>query len=223
MRLRNKPWAKDALASHPEMVIQNPEQWKGRWQERFGNDNPIHIEIGSGKGQFVSGMAKKNPNINYIGIEIQESVLVVALEKALAADVPNLQLLHVNGGQVTDYFEKGEVNQIYLNFSDPWPKKRHAKRRLTHENFLVGYEQVLPPFGELHFKTDNRGLFEYSLASFSQFGLILKQVWLDLHKVDFPENVMTEYEEKFSAKGHPIYRVEVIFPKERNPFDQHLE
>lgn len=223
MRLRNKPWAKDALASHPEMVIQNPEQWKGRWQERFGNDNPIHIEIGSGKGQFVSGMATKNPNINYIGIEIQESVLVVALEKALAADVPNLQLLHVNGGQVTDYFEKGEVNQIYLNFSDPWPKKRHAKRRLTHESFLVGYEQVLPPFGELHFKTDNRGLFEYSLASFSQFGLILKQVWLDLHKVDFPENVMTEYEEKFSAKGHPIYRVEVIFPKERKPFDQHLE
>lgn len=223
MRLRNKPWAKDALASHPEMVIQNPEQWKGRWQERFGNDNPIHIEIGSGKGQFVSGMAKKNPNINYIGIEIQESVLVVALEKALVADVPNLQLLHVNGGQVTDYFEKGEVNQIYLNFSDPWPKKRHAKRRLTHESFLVGYEQVLPPFGELHFKTDNRGLFEYSLASFSQFGLILKQVWLDLHKVDFPENVMTEYEEKFSAKGHPIYRVEVIFPKERKPFDQHLE
>lgn len=223
MRLRNKPWAKDALAIHPEMVIQNPEQWKGRWQERFGNDNPIHIEIGSGKGQFVSGMAKKNPNINYIGIEIQESVLVVALEKALAADVPNLQLLHVNGGQVTDYFEKGEVNQIYLNFSDPWPKKRHAKRRLTHESFLVGYEQVLPPFGELHFKTDNRGLFEYSLASFSQFGLILKQVWLDLHKVDFPENVMTEYEEKFSAKGHPIYRVEVIFPKERKPFDQHLE
>lgn len=223
MRLRNKPWAKDALASHPEMVIQNPEQWKGRWQERFGNDNPIHIEIGSGKGQFVSGMAKNNPNINYIGIEIQESVLVVALEKALAADVPNLQLLHVNGGQVTDYFEKGEVNQIYLNFSDPWPKKRHAKRRLTHESFLVGYEQVLPPFGELHFKTDNRGLFEYSLASFSQFGLILKQVWLDLHKVDFPENVMTEYEEKFSAKGHPIYRVEVIFPKERKPLDQHLE
>lgn len=223
MRLRNKPWAKDALASHLEMVIQNPEQWKGRWQERFGNDNPIHIEIGSGKGQFVSGMAKKNPNINYIGIEIQESVLVVALEKALAADVPNLQLLHVNGGQVTDYFEKGEVNQIYLNFSDPWPKKRHAKRRLTHESFLVGYEQVLPPFGELHFKTDNRGLFEYSLASFSQFGLILKQVWLDLHKVDFPENVMTEYEEKFSAKGHPIYRVEVIFPKERKPLDQHLE
>ena len=137
MRLRNKPWAKDALAAHPEMVIQDPAQWKGRWHERFGNNNPIHIEIGSGKGQFVSGMARQNPNINYIGIEIQESVLVVALEKALLADVPNLQLLHVNGGQVTDYFEDGEVDQIYLNFSDPWPKKRHAKRRLTHESFLV--------------------------------------------------------------------------------------
>ena len=200
MRLRNKPWAKDALAAHPEMVIQNPAEWKGRWHERFGNNNPIHIEIGSGKGQFVSGMARQNPNINYIGIEIQESVLVVALEKALAADVPNLQLLHVNGGQVTDYFEDGEVAQIYLNFSDPWPKKRHAKRRLTHESFLVGYEKVLPPFGELHFKTDNRGLFEYSLASFSQFGLVLKQVWLDLHQVEFPGNVMTEYEEKILSK-----------------------
>ena len=220
MRLRNKPWAKDALAARPEMVIQDPAQWKGRWHERFGNNNPIHIEIGSGKGQFVSGMARQNPNINYIGIEIQESVLVVALEKALAADVPNLQLLHVNGGQVTDYFEDGEVDQIYLNFSDPWPKKRHAKRRLTHESFLVGYEKVLPPFGELHFKTDNRGLFEYSLASFSQFGLVLKQVWLDLHQVDFPGNVMTEYEEKFSAKGHPIYRVEVIFPQDRKAFKQ---
>lgn len=220
MRLRNKPWAKDALAANPEMVIQNPAQWKGRWHERFGNNNPIHIEIGSGKGQFVSGMARQNPNINYIGIEIQESVLVVALEKALLADVPNLQLLHVNGGQVTDYFEDGEVDQIYLNFSDPWPKKRHAKRRLTHESFLVGYEKVLPPFGELHFKTDNRGLFEYSLASFSQFGLVLKQVWLDLHQVEFPRNVMTEYEEKFSAKGHPIYRVEVIFPQERIVFKQ---
>ena len=220
MRLRNKPWAKDALAAHPEMVIQDPTQWKGRWHERFGNNNPIHIEIGSGKGQFVSGMARQNPNINYIGIEIQESVLVVALEKALSADVPNLQLLHVNGGQVTDYFEDGEVDQIYLNFSDPWPKKRHAKRRLTHESFLVGYEKVLPPFGELHFKTDNRGLFEYSLASFSQFGLVLKQVWLDLHQVEFPGNVMTEYEEKFSAKGHPIYRVEVIFPQDRKAFKQ---
>ena len=190
MRLRNKPWAKDTLLAHPEMVIQNPEEWKGRWKERFGNDHPIHIEIGSGKGQFVSEMAKKNPDINYIGIEIQTSVIVVALEKALAAQVPNLQLLHIDGGTVTDYFEDGEVDRIYLNFSDPWPKKRHAKRRLTHADFLKAYEQVLP-----------------------------KQVWLDLHQVEFEGNVMTEYEEKFSAKGHPIYRVEAIFPKERHPYE----
>ena len=220
MRLRNKPWAKDALAAHPEMVIQNPAEWKGRWHERFDNNNPIHIEIGSGKGQFVSGMARQNPNINYIGIEIQESVLVVALEKALAADVPNLQLLHVNGGQVTDYFEDGEVDQIYLNFSDPWPKKRHAKRRLTHESFLVGYEKVLPPFGELHFKTDNRGLFEYSLASFSQFGLVLKQVWLDLHQVEFPGNVMTEYEEKILSKRSSNLSCGNDFPQDRKAFKQ---
>ena len=212
MRLRNKPWAKDTLLAHPDMVIQNPEEWKGRWKERFGNDHPIHIEIGSGKGQFVSEMAKKNPDINYIGIEIQTSVIVVALEKALAAQVPNLQLLHIDGGTVTDYFEDGEVDRIYLNFSDPWPKKRHAKRRLTHEDFLKAYEQVLPLEGEIHFKTDNRGLFEYSLASFSQFGMILKQVWLDLHQVEFEGNVMTEYEEKFSALGHPIVRVEAFFP-----------
>ena len=190
MRLRNKPWAKDTLLAHPDMVIQNPEEWKGRWKERFGNDHPIHIEIGSGKGQFVSEMAKKNPDINYIGIEIQTSVIVVALEKALAAQVPNLQLLHIDGGTVTDYFEDGEVDRIYLNFSDPWPKKRHAKRRLTHADFLKAYEQVLP-----------------------------KQVWLDLHQVEFEGNVMTEYEEKFSAKGHPIYRVEAIFPKERHPYE----
>ena len=217
--LMNCLWAKDTLLAHPEMVIQNPEEWKGRWKERFGNDHPIHIEIGSGKGQFVSEMAKKNPEINYIGIEIQTSVIVVALEKALAAEVPNLQLLHIDGGTVTDYFADGEVDRIYLNFSDPWPKKRHAKRRLTHADFLKAYEQVLPLEGEIHFKTDNRGLFEYSLASFSQFGMILKQVWLDLHQVEFEGNVMTEYEEKFSAKGHPIYRVEAIFPKERHPYE----
>ena len=194
------------------MVIQNPEEWKGRWKERFGNDHPIHIEIGSGKGQFVSEMAKKNPNINYIGIEIQTSVIVVALEKALDAQVPNLQLLHIDGGTVTDYFEDAEVDRIYLN-SLIHGLKTSCERRLTHADFLKAYEQVLPLEGEIHFKTDNRGLFEYSLASFSQFGMILKQVWLDLHQVEFEGNVMTEYEEKFSAKGHPILSSRSNFSK----------
>lgn len=215
MRLRNKPWAPEKIAAHPELVVSNPEEWKGKWQQRFQNDNPIHIEIGMGKGRFVTEMAKQNPHINYIGIELQASVVVVAMDKALEADVDNLQLLHVNGGDVTDYFEPGEISLLYLNFSDPWPKKRHEKRRLTYKSFLKSYETILPKNGEIHFKTDNRGLFEYSLCSFSQFGLVLKQVWLDLHAVDMPGNVMTEYEEKFSAKGHPIYRVEAVFPEER--------
>ena len=218
MRVRNRKGATELLEANPQYVVLNPLEAKGKWRDLFGNDNPIHVEVGSGKGAFVSGMAKQNPNINYIGIDIQKSVLSYALDKVLEVGVPNIKLLWVDGSDLTDYFEDGEIDRLYLNFSDPWPKKRHAKRRLTHESFLVGYEKVLPPFGELHFKTDNRGLFEYSLASFSQFGLVLKQVWLDLHQVDFPGNVMTEYEEKFSAKGHPIYRVEVIFPQDRKSF-----
>ncbi|MCQ9210020.1 tRNA (guanosine(46)-N7)-methyltransferase TrmB [Granulicatella seriolae] len=211
MRLRNKPWALDKIAENPHLVVNNPSDWKGKWHQRFGNNNPIHIEIGSGKGRFVSEMAKKHPDINYIGIELQASVIVVALDKAIEANIPNLQLLHINGGQVTDYFEENEVDQIYLNFSDPWPKKKHAKRRLTHEEFLTAYQVVIKPKGSLCFKTDNRGLFEYSLVSFSQFGMILQEVCLDLHAEDESDNVRTEYEEKFSAKGHPIYRVEVKF------------
>src|SRR5699024_4541269 len=127
--------------------------------------------------------------------------------------LPNLQLLHVNGGSLTQYFAKGEVDQIYLNFSDPWPKKRHEKRRLTYPSFLTNYEEVLVPEGEIHFKTDNQGLFEYSLTSFSKYGMVLEQVWLNLHESDFEGNIMTEYEEKFSNRGQRIYRVVAKFPK----------
>lgn len=211
MRVRNKPWAKDMISEHPEYIVAEPEKWKGRWQERFEKKQPLHIEIGTGKGRFITEMAKANPDINYIGIELQPSVIVIALEKALTEKLPNLQLLHVNGASLTEYFTPNEVDQIYLNFSDPWPKKKHAKRRLTYPSFLAVYQEILKENGEIHFKTDNQGLFEYSLASFSQFGMILKQVWLDLHHSDFKGNIMTEYEEKFSAKGQPIYRVEAIF------------
>ena len=219
MRVRNRKGATELLEANPHYVVLNPVDVKGKWQEIFGNDHPIHVEVGSGKGAFITGMAKANPNINYIGIDIQKSVLSYALDKVLEVDVPNIKLLWVDGSELTNYFADGEIDRLYLNFSDPWPKKRHAKRRLTHADFLKAYEQVLPLEGEIHFKTDNRGLFEYSLASFSQFGMILKQVWLDLHQVEFEGNVMTEYEEKFSAKGHPIYRVEAIFPKERHPYE----
>ena len=192
-------------------MILNPADAKGRWQEIFGNGHPIHVEVGSGKGAFVSGMAKANPDINYIGIDIQKSVLSYALDKVLATDVPNIKLLWVDGSDLTDYFEDGEIDRLYLNFSDPWPKKRHEKRRLTYQSFLATYQQILPENGEIHFKTDNRGLFEYSLVSFSQYGMKLKGVWLDLHASDFEDNVLTEYEQKFANKGQVIYRVEAAF------------
>ena len=211
MRVRNRKGATELLEAHPQYVILNPADAKGRWQEIFGNDHPIHVEVGSGKGAFVSGMAKANPDINYIGIDIQKSVLSYALDKVLATDVPNIKLLWVDGSDLTDYFEDGEIDRLYLNFSDPWPKKRHEKRRLTYQSFLATYQQILPENGEIHFKTDNRGLFEYSLVSFSQYGMKLKGLWLDLHASDFEDNVLTEYEQKFANKGQVIYRVEAAF------------
>ena len=212
MRLKHKPWAAEYIAQHQDVIIPNPEDYKGKWHEVFGNNNPVHIEVGTGKGQFVLGMAQQNPEINYIGIELFDSVIVCALEKIEAANKPsNLRLLKVNGGDLEKFFAKNDVDRVYLNFSDPWPKGRHAKRRLTHEGFLKLYETVLVDNGEIHFKTDNRGLFEYSLVSMNQYGMALNYVSLDLH-VNMPEdNVMTEYEEKFSKKGQPIYRLECQF------------
>ena len=204
MRVRNRKGATELLEANPQYVVLNPEDAKGKWHEIFGNDHPIHIEVGSGKGAFITGMAKANPEINYIGIDIQKSVLSYALDKVLEADVPNIKLLWVDGDSLTNYFEDGD-------FSDPWPKKRHEKRRLTYKTFLDTFKQILPEHGEIHFKTDNRGLFEYSLVSFSQYGMTLKGVWLDLHASDFEGNVMTEYEKKFSSKGQVIYRVEAQF------------
>ncbi len=211
MRVRNRKGAGELLANHPQYVISNPEECRGKWSEIFGNDHPIHIEVGSGKGAFITGMARQHPDINYIGIDIQLSVLSYALDKVLAAGVPNVKLLRVDGSSLTNYFAPAEISRLYLNFSDPWPKKRHEKRRLTYKTFLETYQEILPEKGEIHFKTDNRGLFEYSLASFSQYGMTLQQVWLDLHASDFEGNVMTEYEEKFSNKGQVIYRVEAQF------------
>ena len=211
MRVRNRPGAAEMLAAHPNFVISDPTLWKGKWNELFENDHPIHIEIGMGKGQFITGMAKAHPEINYIGVEMQVSVVSIALDKLIEQPLPNLKLLHVDGSALTEYFADSEVDQIYLNFSDTWPKKRHEKRRLTYKTFLAVDEQILRPNGEIHFKTDNQGLFEYSLASFSQYAMTLKQVGLDLHQSQFEGNIMTEYEEKFSSKGQRIYRVEAQF------------
>lgn len=212
MRLRHNPDAPEFLASHPDIVEQNPENYRGKWQELFNNDHPLHIEVGTGKGQFVTGMALANPEINYIGIELFDSVLFKACEKVIEAGKPaNLRLLKVDGADLEKYFSKNDVDRLYLNFSDPWPKSRHAKRRLTHEGFLKLYEAVLIDNGEIHFKTDNRGLFEYSLISMTDYGMKLNFLSLDLHADEPKGNIMTEYEEKFSAKGQPIYRVEAQF------------
>lgn len=211
MRVRHKPWAREMLESYPQYVVSSPEQYKGNWKAVFEKDQPLHIEVGTGKGRFITEMAKANPHINYIGIELFESVIVTALDRLIEADLPNLRLLNVNGEKLTEYFAKGDVSRVYLNFSDPWPKTRHAKRRLTYKTFLKLYEEILIDKGEIHFKTDNQGLFEYSLMSFSEYGMLLKFISLDLHNSDFEGNIMTEYEEKFSSKGFRIYRCEVQY------------
>ncbi|WP_458412178.1 tRNA (guanosine(46)-N7)-methyltransferase TrmB [Schinkia sp. CFF1] len=212
MRLRNKPGAHDKIKEQPNLLIISPEKFRGKWKtEVFKNDNPIHIEIGMGKGTFINGMAKQNPDINYIGIEKYTSVIVSALDLTLENNLPNVRLLNIDADTLPAIFGEGELSQIYLNFSDPWPKNRHEKRRLSHESFLAKYESVLVKGGEVHLKTDNQGLFEFSLESFSRYGMLIKNISLDLHKSDIKGNVMTEYEEKFSSKGNRIYRCEAKF------------
>lgn len=215
MRVKYRKGAPEYLQANTHIVVENPADYKGRWSERFGNDNPIHIEVGCGKGAFIIGMAARHPEINYIAIDLQLSVLSYALDRAIEANLPNVQMILVNGSALTEYFAPGEIDQVYLNFSDPWPKTRHEKRRLTYKSFLETYETILKPEGEVHFKTDNRGLFEYSLVSLTNYGMKLKKVWLDLHAdEDFAQqNVMTEYEKKFSEKGQVIYRLEAKFVK----------
>ncbi|TWE02705.1 tRNA (guanine-N7-)-methyltransferase [Neobacillus bataviensis] len=215
MRLRHKPWAKEKIEQHPQYVVANPENFKGKWHEAFEKEQPLHIEVGTGKGQFITGMAKANPDINYIGIELYDSVIVAALDRLIEADLPNLKLLNVNAAELENYFTKNDVDRVYLNFSDPWPKFRHEKRRLTYKDFLKLYENILVNGGEIHFKTDNQGLFEYSLMSFSAYGLLLKYVSLDFHKSGYEGNIMTEYEQKFSEQGNRIYRCEVKYQNER--------
>lgn len=211
MRQRNKPWAQEMMEQYPQYMVLNPEEQKGNWHTLFGNNSPIHIEVGTGKGQFITGMAMKNPDINYIAIEVAKNVLVNALEKVIENEIPNIKLILVNAENLPTIFNEGEIAQVYLNFSDPWPKTRHEKRRLTYKSFLDLYKQILPTKGEVHFKTDNRGLFEYSLVSFNQYGMDFKFISLDLHNSEYEGNIMTEYEQKFSAKGNPIYRCEVVY------------
>ena len=197
-----------------EFVGHEPEKNKGQWHMFFGNDHPIHVEIGMGKGQFIEQMALTHPEINYIGIERYDTVLLKALKKrealmAEGAELQNLTFISIDARLLIDVFEAGEIDRIYLNFSDPWPKERQANRRLTSPVFMKIYQQFLKQEGDLEFKTDNEGLFDYSLLSIPEAGWTLTAVTRDLHHDDSMNqgNIMTEYEEKFSAKGNPIFKL----------------
>ena len=205
MRLKNVPGSREAIADS-DLVIHEPEKVKGTWREIFGNDKPIHIEIGMGKGKFIHEMAKLHPEINYIGIEKYSSVLLRALQKMEAEPLDNLLFIRMDAENIAEVFAEDEVDRIYLNFSDPWPKDRHAKRRLPSKEYLARYNQFLKKDGVLEFKTDNRGLFDFALEELEPAGWKAKQVTFDLHKDEemMQGNVMTEYEVKFSSMGNPI-------------------
>lgn len=205
MRLRNITGARDVIAES-EYVIQEPTEYKGRWKELFENTGELHIEVGMGKGKFLNEMARRNPHINYIGIEMYSSVLLRALQKMEADPLPNLKFLCIDARILPDVFEKGEVDHIYLNFSDPWPKDRHAKRRLPSRQFLARFDQILKADGCISFKTDNRDLFDFAVEELETAGWKAEVITYDLHadEVLCEGNVMTEYEEKFSSKGNPI-------------------
>ena len=214
MRVKHKKWADPLMAEHPELLVDDAAKFKGKWQSRFPKEQPLHLEVGMGKGQFIIGMAKAHPETNFIGLEIQRTVAAIALKKALPEKLPNLQLICGEGEELTEYFEPGEVEKLYLNFSDPWPKKRHAKRRLTYHTFLSEYQLILQSQGQVELKTDNMGFFEFSVVSMNNFGMKFAGLWLDLHNSDENEhNVETEYEHKFSSKGQPIYKLTATMPK----------
>lgn len=211
MRLRNIPRAEGTIQAH-HAVIKRPEDQRGCWQQVFGNQNPVRIEIGMGKGRFILNMAKEHPEINYVGIERYTSVLLRAVEKYDTEEfngLKNIRFICMDARNIGDVFAEGEVDKIYLNFSDPWPKARHAKRRLTSVEFFKRYETVLPSGGKVEFKTDNRGLFDFSLEQVEEAGWTLEAYTYDLHHNETMNagNIMTEYEEKFSKKGNPINKL----------------
>ncbi|MBQ9122134.1 MAG: tRNA (guanosine(46)-N7)-methyltransferase TrmB [Lachnospiraceae bacterium] len=207
MRLRNITGSRENIAESI-YVVHEPKEQKGNWKALFANDHPIHIEIGMGKGQFIHGMAKAHPEINYIGIEKYSSVLLRAIQKMEVEQLPNLCFIRMDAEEITEVFDQGEVDQIYLNFSDPWPKDRHAKRRLPSRQFLARYDQILKKDGKLEFKTDNKGLFDFAVEELEPAGWRADVISYDLHSdaTLMVGNIMTEYEEKFSSLGNPIYK-----------------
>ena len=209
MRLRNIPGSREIIAES-SFVVHDEESMKGKWREFFGNDNPIHIEIGMGKGTFIMESAKRNPDINYIGIEKYSSVLLRAIEKReqeqeQGNEIPNLTFIRMDAEYIENVFDKDEVDNIFLNFSDPWPKDRNAKRRLTSDRFLKRYTNIMKKDGKVTFKTDNIMLFDFSVETAKECGWNILVETRDLHNSEYNEgNIMTEYEKKFSGLGHKI-------------------
>lgn len=218
MRLRGRKGIRENLEQQESLVVLDPREYKGRWAELFGNDRPIHVELGMGKGQFVSGMSVKYPEANFVGMDMYDELIRRASEKVRSIwqeqhqqEPASVRLALGNIESIDEFFAPGEIQRIYLNFSDPWPKKKHGRRRLTHPRFLDKYCKLLNEEGEIHFKTDSRSLFEFSLNSFATSGLQMRNISLSLHADGIVEdNVMTEYESKFVGQGMPIYRCEVV-------------
>lgn len=207
MRLRNVKGSRETIAASC-FSIDNPQDYKGKWHDLFGNNNPIHIEVGMGKGRFITDLASSNPDINYIGIEKYSSVLVRAIEKRETLEINNLYFIRMDAEELCNIFEENEISKIYLNFSDPWPKDRHAKRRLTSKEFFARYDKVLVKDGVVEFKTDNNMLFDFSLEQIPMANWEIVDFTRDLHHSPMNEgNIMTEYEEKFSSKGNNINKL----------------
>ncbi len=216
MRLRRKPWIDDAIREYDAFVhLSGAEEYKGRWRSVFArSDVPLWVELGTGKGNFISQMAVLHPEVNFIGIEIQMGVLYYAGKKCAEAEVSNVHLLKYDVAKIEDIFAPGEVDRFFINFCDPWPKSRHAKRRLTYRLFLDRYARLLAPGGMVLFKSDNAGLFDFTLEEFRQRNWPLSEVTYDLHHSDIVNEAMTEYEAKFSAKGQPIFHCAATRPAE---------
>ncbi|MEA4921456.1 MAG: tRNA (guanosine(46)-N7)-methyltransferase TrmB [Clostridiaceae bacterium] len=205
MRMRKKKNLDSRLERCSALAVQDPQTYKGKWRELFGKNGELHLEIGCGKGRFILENAKRYPDVMFVAVERYKNILLLAMEKAMSASLDNVLFIDADAADLSDVFDKDEVDRIYLNFSDPWPPKKRHKRRLTHPNMLSVYDKFLKNGGEIHQKTDNTGLFESSLGYFSQFGYTLFDITFDLHATDF-ENIMTEYEQSFTEKGMKIYR-----------------
>lgn len=200
MRLRKKWWARPEMEAS-QLVITKPQDLKGKWNEEFKNSNPIYLELGCGRGQFISTRAQQNPQINFVGVDLKDEVLIYALKKVEEAEVSNARLIPMNISWISDVFQKNEVDRIYINFCNPWPKERHNKRRLTHTKFLSQYKNFIKPGSEIWFKTDDTELFEDSINYFKESGFDIIYLTYDLHESDFNHNVVTEYEQKFTSLG----------------------